>query len=87
MGEHKNEHADRFIRKAANIASSFAIGNDEKTAKAFWDAYVAVNAAGATIGLPRDELPAVRRPSDLAVNEILDKIIAEGRERGGELTL
>ena len=86
MGEHKNEHVDRFIRKAADIASSFAIGNDEKTAKAFWDAYVAVNAAGATIGLPRDELPAVR-PSPVAIDEFLTRVVAEGSERGGELVL
>ena len=76
----------RLTRKFADVMVEVELRPTEKALAEFWEIWEAVNGAASRLGLPHDEAPAVR-PSPVAIDEFLTRVVAEGSERGGELTL
>ena len=77
----------RLTRKFADVITEVELRPTEKALAEFWEIWGAINGAAGRLGLPHDEAPAVRRPSPVAIDEFLTRVVAEGSERGGELTL
>ena len=77
----------KLIGRVADVMVEVELRPTEKALAEFWKIWNAVNGAARRLGLPRDEAPAVRRPSPVAIDEFLTRVVAEGSERGGELTL
>jgi len=76
----------RLTRKFADVITEVELRPTEKALAEFWKIWNAINGAARRLGLPCDEAPAVR-PSPVAIDEFLTRVVAEGSERGGELTL
>ncbi|HUU57414.1 MAG TPA: hypothetical protein VMW93_08740 [bacterium] len=77
----------RLNRKFIDVMIKIELRPTEKALAEFWEIWEAVNGAASRLGLPCDEAPAVQRPSPVAIDEFLTRVVAEGSERGGELTL
>jgi len=77
----------KLIVCVAEVLTAVELRPTEKALAEFWKIWNAVNGAASRLGLPCDEAPAVQRPSPVAIDEFLTRVVAEGSERGGELTL
>ena len=76
----------KLIVCVAEVLTAVELRPTEKALAEFCGVWNAVNGAASRLGLPHDEAPAVR-PSPVAIDEFLTRVVAEGSERGGELTL
>jgi len=78
----------RLTRKFADVITEVELRPTEKALAEFWKIWNAINGAASRLGLPCDEAPVTLAPrSSFNVDEFLTRVVAEGRERGGELTL
>jgi len=76
----------KLIDRVAEVLAEVELRPTEKALAEFWEIWNAINGAASRLGLPHDKAPAVR-PSPVAIDEFLTRVVAEGSERGGELTL
>ena len=78
----------RLTRKFADVMVEVELRPTEKALAEFWEIWNAINGAASRLGLPHDEAPVTLAPrSSFNVDEFLTRVVAEGSERGGELTL
>ncbi|HUV87998.1 MAG TPA: hypothetical protein VMX79_12915 [bacterium] len=77
----------KLLDRFAEMLVEVELRPTEKALAEFWKIWNAINGAASRLGLPHDEATAVRRPSPVAIEDFLTRVVAEGSERGGELTL
>ena len=78
----------RLTRKFADVITEVELRPTEKALAEFWEIWNVINGAASRLGLPHDEAPVTLAPrSSFNVDEFLTRVVAEGSERGGELTL
>ena len=87
MGDFQRKLNTKLVERVAAVLAEVELRRDERATAEFWGLWNAINGAAARLGLPCDDTPVTRRPSDLAIAVFLDNVVAEGRERGGELAL
>jgi len=78
----------KLLDRVADVMVEVELRPTEKALAEFWKIWNAINGAASRLGLPCDEAPVTLAPrSSFNVDEFLTRVVAEGSERGGELTL
>ena len=88
MDDFQRKLTMKLIGRVAEVLAEVELRPTEKALAEFCGVWNAVNGAAGRLGLPHDEAPVTLAPrSSFNVDEFLTRVVAEGSERGGELTL